>query len=532
MYNRTELPCTQAVEALGCPREQARIQQIPWTYRQGPTPYILPFDLTMLTHSEEPDNSRAVTTGEIFDAVCGLWDRLSLRFVPAHMEHTIFELLSSYHLFYNHRVRTQGRLASVLAYVEDAICRSLYPPGTPIGLIVSQSFSEPLTQIQLNRFHHSGEGSGLVSGVTRIKEIINCVKDIQTPSMTIVPRDGHTFDPNSIVSVTFKMVVHCWSTKRDHMVTILLNKSFMVSRVLTPRIVAEALYQDNIEYTQDLEADTWELWFPLVGDTSPLRVRDAVRVMLKSDILIHGIKRVHDFYLSTINIDRLVDGVWTVYKQPCVVTKGSNLREICKLPWVDIQYTTSNDLMEIYSVFGIDSMCTAIEENLLQVMSSNSADVSRSYLHIIAHEMCRTGVPCALTFNGLTSSKTSTLKLATFERSLESFVRAACIGHEDQLRGISESVIVGKPVSVGTGGDFELINDGHIQFGNISLPCDESEDCPLSPERPSEKRKRTDTEPLQEPTVPTRKRQKLPCVAATAVNPFLNTQNLFVPYTV
>jgi DNA-directed RNA polymerase beta' subunit len=457
------------------------------------------------------------------------------------MERIVFDLLSSYRMYNDYQVHTHSRLIDVIAYVEDSLCRSLYPPDTPIGLIVSQSFSEPLTQIQLNRFHHSGEGSGLVSGVTRIKEIINCMKDIQTPSMTIVPLEGHTMDTNAIISVTLNMVLRCWTTTRINNVTLVLDKSLMVSRFITPRILAEAIghLHEHVQYTHDLEATTWEVWFPLEG--TPLRIRDAARSLMKTNILITGIKNIADFYLSTIDIERLVDGIPTMCKQPCLITRGSNMREICKLPWVDVQYTTTNDLMEIYTLFGIDAMCTSIEENLLHVMSSNSADVSRSYIHIIAHEMCRTGTPCALTFNGLTSSKTSTLKLATFERSLESFVRAACIGHTDKLRGISESVIVGKPVSVGTGGDFELIDDGEILFDTHMKDYSDNyvHLSTIEYKRTNGKRKRDvvetqehqKTREIHETHETKYTKPKKSKLSSPHVNPFLNSDHLFIPHT-
>jgi hypothetical protein len=332
-------------------------------------------------------------------------------------------------------------------------------------------------------------------------------------------------------------------------VTIILNKAFMITRFVTPRIVAEVLgrIHSGIEHTQDLDAAIWELWFPLEGVSySPLRVRDVVRSLMKSNLLVKGIRHIQDFYQSTIDREHPGTATTTTDKRPCIVTKGSNLREICKLPWVDVQRTTTNDLMEIHAVLGIDAICSAIEQNLLQVMSSNSADVSRNYIHVIAHEMCRTGAPCALTFNGLTSSNTSTLKLATFERSLESFVRAACIGHTDHLRGISESVIVGKPVSVGTGGDFELIELAVPVTTPLPpprsttciyppIPDDVTEDVHLIPmdityNQRTDNRKRTPTTIIT--TAPTHKKLKTvdDRPQPRDINPFLNTDHRFVPY--
>jgi hypothetical protein len=130
--------------------------------------------------------------------------------------------------------------------------------------------------------------------------------------------------------------------------------------------------------------------------------------------------------------------------------------EIFALPWVDKRHTTTNDQMEVYTELGIDAACRCIEEELVQIMMSNTASVIRKYVRIISSTICRTGMPCALTFAGLTNSNTSILKLATFERSLESFTRAAMNGHVDSLRGTSEALVVGKPVNLGTGGQFTV----------------------------------------------------------------------------
>jgi hypothetical protein len=54
-------------------------------------------------------------------------------------------------------------------------------------------------------------------------------------------------------------------------------------------------------------------------------------------------------------------------------------------------------------------------------------------------------------------SFTSKLKLAGFERTLDSFIAAATMGHTDQLKGMSESLLVGNQISMGTGGSFSII---------------------------------------------------------------------------
>lgn len=47
--------------------------------------------------------------------------------------------------------------------------------------------------------------------------------------------------------------------------------------------------------------------------------------------------------------------------------------------------------------------------------------------------------------------KTSTFALASFERTVDHLFEAAATGTVDTLSGVSESIIMGTPMSVGTG---------------------------------------------------------------------------------
>jgi hypothetical protein len=428
----------------------------------------LPFDVNKLPGPHPEDRGYGITPSYMKMEVRTLWVRLcSCDHIPRNIEPAFFDYLSSHALWHDIGVRSSDHLCRILTYVEHCLVSNMYQPDTPIGLIASQSFSEPLTQIQLNRFHHSGEGSGLVSGVARIKEIINCMKTIQTPSMKIFVRPGCDVSMDDILEITLLDIMATWTDELNGHITIVLNRSFMIKRMTVPRVVANRLSElhpnSTVGYTTRLEDTTWKVWMSLpptaVGTNSSTAIRECARALSKQNPVMRGIKYIRDYYEIDVDVNVPVDGTHLCkQRRRCMVTMGSNMREICKLPWVDTKFTTTNDLMELHNVMGIDAMCRSIEDNLMDVMTNNSASVGRKYIRIIAHEMCRTGMPCALTFAGLTQSKTSTLKLATFERSLESFTIAACEGHVDKLGGISESIIVGKPVAVGTGGCFSVVS--------------------------------------------------------------------------
>jgi DNA-directed RNA polymerase II subunit RPB1 len=75
---------------------------------------------------------------------------------------------------------------------------AIIEPGEMIGIIAAQSCGEPVTQMTLNVFHHTGIGSKSATGVVRVKEILSCSKTIKTPIMSIYLADEKGLDVNNV----------------------------------------------------------------------------------------------------------------------------------------------------------------------------------------------------------------------------------------------------------------------------------------------------------------------------------------------
>jgi DNA-directed RNA polymerase II subunit RPB1 len=75
----------------------------------------------------------------------------------------------------------------VLNEIRNKLNTGFVQPGEMVGIIASQSISEPLTQMTLNTFHFSGVAAvGTTTlGVPRVKELLSASKNIKTPHMYI-----------------------------------------------------------------------------------------------------------------------------------------------------------------------------------------------------------------------------------------------------------------------------------------------------------------------------------------------------------
>lgn len=444
------------------------------TYRNG-TSMTLPISFQDNIATQQYTNTTPTLTREhIFNIVRAACDRLLKH--PTLPKNTMLEHLYMDH-FASFRFVTWkvDALHTFLNHVEHTLCLYVCAPATPIGLIVSQSFSEPLTQMQLNQFHHSGERSDMVGGVVRIKEILNLYKKPSTPSMIVVVKGTHKPQPNDIVQLLLKDTIHCWTDDPtylptpecgmyhiDNVVYVQLHKNTLLKQQCSPRIIADVVKQHFSENftlltcTKQLDAAKWGLWLQFRRDNpknTHTTVQCAINTLRTSKVLVKGVRGILDFYLEECDVERpnLNNTCLETVRMTHIVTKGSNLAGVCQIPWVCSMYTTTNNIIEMYEELGIDAAYYAIVRELSFVMLSKTTDVSYQHIQLIAKIMCRTGTPCALTFSGLSQSSTSSVKLATFERSLDSFINASTHGYYDRLNGISEAVMIGKQVTVGTG---------------------------------------------------------------------------------
>ena len=70
---------------------------------------------------------------------------------------------------------------------------------------------------------------------------------------------------------------------------------------------------------------------------------------------------------------------------------------------------------------------------------------------LVADVMTNEGDIRAIGRHGISGKKTSVLARAAFEITAAHLLRAAITGEVDELKGVAENIIVGQPITLGTG---------------------------------------------------------------------------------
>jgi hypothetical protein len=194
----------------------------------------------------QPGSGLPVTDLQIVRSVREVWARMCQGdFVPDSlvMRAVWFEQLRLQKLR-QAGVHTRGQLVAVLDFLRHRTASAVIEPGTAIGVLSSQSLSAPLTQMQLDRFHISGQSCALVGGVDRTKQIFNCSKNIPTPSMDIYLLPGCTLAPVRFVQLVCADSFSGWFVEKegpDRVLHFELKKHILLPRRIPPRVLARRL---------------------------------------------------------------------------------------------------------------------------------------------------------------------------------------------------------------------------------------------------------------------------------------------------
>jgi DNA-directed RNA polymerase III subunit RPC1 len=132
-----------------------------------------------------------------------------------------------------------------------------------------------------------------------------------------------------------------------------------------------------------------------------------------------------------------------------VMVEGYGLRYCMNTDGVDPYHTQTNSVVETLQVLGIEAARLKIILEIQEVMKSLSIDPR--HMALLADVMTYKGEVLGITRFGLAKMRDSVLQLASFEKTADHVFDAGIAGKIDKIEGVSESVIVGKTMGVGTG---------------------------------------------------------------------------------
>lgn len=325
-----------------------------------------------------------------------------------------------------------------------------------VGIIAAQSIGEPGTQMTMRTFHYAGVAEiNVTLGLPRLIEIMDARKEPSTPTMTIYlqpefsgDRDKarevswqieaaplHEFGDITIDMENMQIVVHLNTAVCD-------KRKIPVSTIVetAPRKIRERRHYRDFEHESD-EKEAVIAFMPKDRESYQNLFQLAEHVR---NVIVQGIDDIERVVV------RKESGEYILY------TEGSNLRDVFDVDGVDTTRTRTNNISEISQVLGIEAARNAIIHEALATLNEQGIAVDVRHIMLVADMMCMEGEVKQIGRHGIAGEKESVLSRAAFEVTVNHLLDAAVANEVDELSGVTENVIVGQPIQLGTG-DVKLI---------------------------------------------------------------------------
>ncbi|KAJ7638316.1 hypothetical protein FB45DRAFT_902502 [Roridomyces roridus] len=352
---------------------------------------------------------------------------------------------------------TESQLKTFLELCWVKYVKARIEPGSTVGAVGAQSIGEPGTQMTLKTFHFAGVASMNVTlGVPRIKEIINASKNISTPiiSCKLVTADSEPSArivkgrlEKTLLGDIASVLEEAWAPEYTYIGVI---------------IDTDALQKLQLELTLD------DIKWAIVGNRKLKIKQESITVIPRRQRLRIYVDTQDKYYrlrdLKRGLPDVVVKGVPTIQRAVInikdkddsrgkkgdkeLLVEGYGLQQCMVTEGVIGEHTTSNHVIEVAKVLGIEAARRTIINEIQYTMKSHDMIIDPRHVMLLGDVMTYKGEVLGITRFGVAKMKDSVLMLASFEKTTDHLFDAAAYGKNDSIAGVSESIIMGNPAAM------------------------------------------------------------------------------------
>ncbi len=336
---------------------------------------------------------------------------------------------------------------------DKKITQNQIAPYEAVGVVAAQSIGEPGTQMTMRTFHYAGVAEHVPTGLPRLIEIVDAKKEPKKPVIDIYLKGEHKRSQPAAEKIARELA------------TVYVSDVAAVDDDLVRRKILLTVNERDssaLKVTMAMVASAVEKHCPSykVKENKILAtVKSGGEKNAKGDKVEKAVTARMVRKLTNKIRDSVVKGIKGIYR--AVVIKGdneyfiraggSNIVDAMEHPAVDASRIYTNNIKEIEKVFGIEAARNAIVKEIKDVMDMQKLYVDIRHIMLVADAMCYSGAVKSIGRHGLSGEKVGVLGRAAFEETVKHLVNASTFAQDDYLIGVTENIIVGQTVPIGTG---------------------------------------------------------------------------------
>ncbi len=328
-------------------------------------------------------------------------------------------------------------------------------PYEAVGVVAAQSIGEPGTQMTMRTFHYAGVAEHVPTGLPRLIEIVDAKKEPKKPIIDVYLKKEFAKSESEVEKVARELssvFISDVADVEDDLVNLTIDVTYNEKdgKALGVTIVALRkaleLHSDKIKVNGN--KFTISPKPPKPKDEKEKEKEKETKITAKSvrklanrinDSIVKGYRGIHRAVV--------IKGAGEYF----VRAAGFNITGAMEHPAVDVKRIYTNNIMEIEKVFGIEAARNSILKEIKDVMDMQKLYVDIRHIMLISDAMTTSGKVRSIGRHGLSGEKVGVLGRAAFEETVKHLVNAASFSEDEKLVGVTENIIVGQTVPVGTG---------------------------------------------------------------------------------
>jgi len=366
-------------------------------------------------------------------------------------------ILSSKNVMEKHKLSNEV-FNELLENLDYYFRNALVAPGEMMGTIAAQSLGEPTTQLTLNSFHFSGiSAKNITLGVPRFKELINVLKNVKTPTMTLYVDDIEDVERVSIElenCILGDLITEVYNVSKleafdmdetyidgnymDTAIKVVLNKRAILDRKIEYIDISISLLKNGLQCVcNDEKYDDMYVIVLLEekDDYNDDEYIEHIYTLLYNKIHIKGYEGISKCYISENNIE----------------TDGTCLGDVFMNASINYKKSISNIPIEVLEILGIEATRILLMDEIRKVLEFDGGYINPKHFCTLVDVMTHKGYLMSITRHGINKNETGPLMRCSFEETMDVLTDASTYAEKDNILGVSESITIGKMCELGTG---------------------------------------------------------------------------------
>lgn len=333
-------------------------------------------------------------------------------------------------------------ILKIVKKTSEQLVKATVEPGEASGIIAAQSIGEPGTQMTLRTFHFAGvKEQDVTLGLPRLIELVDARKAPATPAMNVYLDKEYRASKEKALEVAREVLftkvanlVDYTEIEYEQGIRLFLNKEKVEERKTDIKHIASVVKTGK--RTVEFDEKSYTVLVNLEGADL------ATLFAMRNKVLNMRVKGIPGIMRITVTKEG---------KEWFIQTSGSNLPKTLKIKGVDLVRTTTNNLFEITTTLGIEAARQALMNEIIGTLEEQGLEVDARHIILVTDLMTHKGYIQQIGRHGIAGSKASVLARAAFEITVPTLAAAAIRGEIEGLKGVTENVIVGLPIPLGTG---------------------------------------------------------------------------------